>query len=174
MKKNLLTVLILALLIVNIALTSVMMFSVMGVNKKTADLVTSIATVLNLELTAPGKGEPEVIEVAVEDMMPYNVEGAMTIPLKAEEGKNRYISFNIGFVMDKSNKDYKKYGETIGEKEMLIKSTVTTVVSQHTEQECRDDAEGLKIEILKAVQEIFQSEFIFKVAISDVKFGSAS
>ena len=54
MKKNLLSVLILVLLIVNIALTSVMMISVIGTNKKTAELVTSIATVMNLELYSPG------------------------------------------------------------------------------------------------------------------------
>ena len=48
MKKNLLTVLILALLIVNIALTAVMMISVSGTNKKTAALVETIATVMDL------------------------------------------------------------------------------------------------------------------------------
>ena len=54
MKKNLLSILILVLLIVNIALTVVMMISVTGTNKKTGELVTSIATVLNLELYNPG------------------------------------------------------------------------------------------------------------------------
>ena len=50
MKKNMLTVLILALLLVNIVLTSVLMVGVMGTNKKTADLVDNIATDLNLQL----------------------------------------------------------------------------------------------------------------------------
>ena len=36
MKKNLMTVLILALLVVNIVLTSVMLVSIVGTNKKTA------------------------------------------------------------------------------------------------------------------------------------------
>ena len=39
MKKNLMTVLILALLVVNIVLTSVMLVSIVGTNKKTAQLV---------------------------------------------------------------------------------------------------------------------------------------
>ena len=60
MKKNLLSVLILVLLIVNIALTSVMMISVTGTNKKTAELVTNIATVMNLELSVPGQEESAV------------------------------------------------------------------------------------------------------------------
>ena len=53
MKKNLLSILILVLLLVNIALTSVMMISVIGTNKKNAELVTSIAAVMNLELIGP-------------------------------------------------------------------------------------------------------------------------
>ena len=44
MKKNLMTVLILALLIVNIALTGVMLVSIVGTNKKTAQLVDNITT----------------------------------------------------------------------------------------------------------------------------------
>lgn len=54
MKKNLMTVLILALLIVNIVLTSVMLISIVGTNKKTAQLVDNITTAMNLELTVPG------------------------------------------------------------------------------------------------------------------------
>ena len=42
MKRNLLSVLILALLIVNVALTAVMMVSVTQTNKKTAALIDSI------------------------------------------------------------------------------------------------------------------------------------
>ena len=39
MKNNLLTIIILALLVVNIILSGIMMISFMGTNKKTADLV---------------------------------------------------------------------------------------------------------------------------------------
>lgn len=53
MKKNLLSILILALLIVNIALTAVMMVSVIGTNSKTGELVSSIAAVMNLEYYDP-------------------------------------------------------------------------------------------------------------------------
>ena len=48
MKKNLMTVLILALLIVNIALTGVMLVSIVGTNKKTAQLVDNITTAVEV------------------------------------------------------------------------------------------------------------------------------
>ena len=49
MKKNLLSIIILSLLVVNIILTVVMMLSVIKTNSATAELVTDIAGVLELE-----------------------------------------------------------------------------------------------------------------------------
>ncbi len=168
MKKNLMTVLILALLIVNIILTAVTMFSVVTTNGKTARLVNNIATVLNLELT-PVSGETEE-EVALEDTAVYNIDGAMTIPLTSTDGKDHYIMFNISFSLNKKAPDYKTYGESMAEKESLIKDAISSVVSRHTVEECKADFEGLKKEILTAVQDLFGSDFIYKAAISEVKY----
>lgn len=173
MKKNLFTILILALLVVNIVLSSITMISVTGTNKKTAQLVNNIATVMNLELTVPGEEEVKK-EVSMADTAVYNFDGNLTMPLKTDEsGQNKYLVCNIALSMDTKNKDYKKYGgaEKLAEQESLIKDTITEVVSQHTEAECRADFDGLKEEILQAVQDLFQSDFIYKIAINDIKFG---
>lgn len=170
MKKNLMTVLILALLIVNLVLTSVMMFSVMGTNKKTAELVGNIATVLNLELWGPGTTGP-VTEVALENSVPYDIADPMTILLKSDDGSDHYVKFKISFYMNSKADGYKSYGATIAEQESLIKGTITSVVSSHTESECKEDFESIKDEILKAIQDLFKSDFIYKVAISEIQFG---
>lgn len=173
MKKNLMTVVILALLVVNIILTSVMMFSVMGTNKKTADLVGNIATALNLELTVPGQEEVPA-EISVADTAIYDIDGELMIPLAADpavaDGQDHYVMFSIAFSLDKKSKDYKKYGETMAEWKSMLLDIINTIVSSHTEAEIRNDMEGLKAEILQAVQERFDSDFIYKVAISGVKF----
>lgn len=167
MKKNMLTVLILALLLVNTVLTSVLMVGVMGTNKKTADLVDNIATVLNLQL-AEENGEAQ--QVSLEDTVVYNLT-TMTIPLNSGEGVQRYIQFDAALSMNTKGDGYDTYGETIADRESLIKDTITSVVSARTEDECRADLEGLKAEILQAIQDLFQSDFIYQVAISEVKFG---
>ena len=53
MKKNLLSVIILALLVVNIVLTSIMMVSVMGTMKKSSKLIDGISSALALEVNEP-------------------------------------------------------------------------------------------------------------------------
>ena len=79
MKKNLLSILILVLLLVNIALTSVMMISVIGTHKKNAELVTSIAAVMNLELI--GRSGIANVDVPRAVWFTYDVLDALLFPL---------------------------------------------------------------------------------------------
>ena len=172
MKKNLLTVLILALLLVNIALTTIMMISVMGTNKKTAQLVGNIATVLNFELKDPGAEESKE-EVSLADTEIMNLSGSMMIPLAGETGeKQTYMIFDMSLSLNTKNKDYKKtYKDNMANYESLIKDVTTSVVGSWTELECRNDIEGLKTAILKALQDKFQSDFIYDIGISGIKYG---
>ena len=66
MKKNLMTVLILALLVVNIVLTSVMLVSIVGTNKKTAQLVDNITTAMNLELPFRGMKKQRMLPLPIQ------------------------------------------------------------------------------------------------------------
>lgn len=175
MKKNLLSVLILALLIVNVVLTAIMMVSVIGTNKKTGDLVTSIATVMNLELYPPGS-ESEV-NVPLSETATYSLADRLMIQLKPtvnEEGKSTgasMIVFYMSLSMNTEHKDYEKLGSTekMSSLEIDIKNAVASVVQDYTEQECRDNLDGqIKAEILSAIQSLFQSDFIYRVSISDV------
>ena len=172
MKKNLLTVLVLALTLVNTILIGVMMVSVMGTNKKTAKLVGDIATVLNLELGTAG--EEEKPEVSLADPEVYAIDGSMTILLKSEPGatKSTYIVFDIALSLNKKHADYKKYGgENFKSYDSMIKSAINDAVMQYTELECRNDMQAMKDDILKAIQEIFQSDFVYNISLSGVKFG---
>ena len=172
MKKNLLTVLVLALTLVNTILIGVMMVSVMGTNKKTAKLVGDIATVLKLELGTAG--EEEKPEVSLADTEVYAIDGSMTILLKSEPGatKSTYIVFDIALSLNKKHADYKKYGgENFKSYDSMIKSAINDAVMQYTELECRNDMQAMKDDILKAIQEIFQSDFVYNISLSGVKFG---
>ncbi len=81
MKKNLISIIILALLIVNIVLTAIMMFSVTTTNRKTAALVGDIASAISLDLGTGENGEQEEEIVPMADVVTYTI-ADMTIPLK--------------------------------------------------------------------------------------------
>ena len=75
MKKNLISIVILSLLIVNIVISSITLFSVFGTNQKTAALVTDIAAAIALDLDT----EEEAVQVSIADVVTYDI-AEMTIP----------------------------------------------------------------------------------------------
>ncbi|MBD5449425.1 MAG: flagellar basal body-associated FliL family protein [Lachnospiraceae bacterium] len=172
MKKNLISIVILALLIVNIVLTAIMMFSVTGTSKKTAALVDNIATALNLELAANGNGEDAQKEaIPMSDIATYDISEKMTIPLQLDaDGEPHYFIASITLSMNTKDKGYKKYGsdEEMASRESLIKSEVIDVISQYNVDAARSSQDQIREEIIERIQTMFDSEFVFNVAFSDI------
>ena len=106
MKKNLISIIILALLIVNIVLTAIMMFSVTTTNRKTAALVGDIASAISLDLGTGENGEQEEEIVPMADVVTYTI-ADMTIPLKkGEDGESHFAMLSVTLSMNSKNKDY--------------------------------------------------------------------
>lgn len=170
MKKNLLSIVILALLIVNLVLTSIMMFSVMSTNKKTAAVVTDIATILQLELGT--EEETASNAVSMENTAVHNISSDMTILLTkapttdGSAPKDHYALVSVSLSMDTTHEDYETYGLTIAEKESLIIGEITDVIGKYTADEIQPRSEEIKEEILKRIQDLFESEFIYDVTFS--------
>ena len=167
MKKNLLSVLLLVLMIVNIALSAVMMISVTGTNKKTAALMDSIGMAMNLELYTPGESPA----VSLADTNTH-VMDAMTIPLAfGENGKQIYILFDISLLMDKTHDDYSKYADNISDYDSMIKDTVSQIVSVYNEEQCRTSfTSDIRNEMLTAIQNLFQSNVVYGITLSNIKY----
>ena len=171
MKKKLISVIILALLIVNIVLTAIMMFSVTSASKKTAALVDSISMALNLEL-ASGEGGEAAVSMA--DTETYSFAENMTIPLKKSEGdeKDHYCIISVTLSINTKADVYKKYGSDLSMQEGLIKDEINSVFAQYTMEEARDNQDAIKKEILNRIQKMFDSnEYIYNVSFGDIMFG---
>lgn len=169
MKKNLLSIIIMALLIVNLILTSVMLFSVMSTNRKTGAVVADIATVLNLELGTGEDGEGAEAAVSMEDTVTYDIADEMTILLtKDASGKDHYAVVRATISMNVKDEGYETYGETIEEKESLIKGEIVDVIGSYTADEVQPRTEEIKEEILARIRDMFDSEFIYKITFSEL------
>lgn len=170
MKKNMISVIILALLIVNIALTSVMLFSVTSTNKATAEMVMRISGAMDMELSS-ADGTAFKPAVPIENVATYDIADTMTIRLKQDEdGTEHYIMIAVTLSMDNRHDDYATYSASLADRESLIKSEIISVVGQYTMVEAQADEEALKQAILERIQNMFGSDFIFKVDFRDVKY----
>jgi flagellar FliL protein len=170
MKKNLLSVLILALLIVNIALTGIMMFSTVSANKKTIALVDQIASILNMEVKAPEGGE-EAKEISILDTDTYNIADEMIITLKhGDDGADHYALVSVSLSLDKTDENYAQLQPLVASNESKIKSVINNVFGQYTKEEASANTQAIAAEILNELQTMFESKFIYEVYFRDIKF----
>ena len=104
MKKNLITVIILALVVVNLVLTAVLTISIVPETKKANELITKVCSAIDLDLQAGDTAGS--LAINVEDMYDYAVNGGetMTINLKnSGDGKDHYGILGISLSLDNSN-----------------------------------------------------------------------
>ena len=85
MKKNILTIVIMAASIINLVLTAVLIFSVMPAMNKTSNLIDKVASVIDLEIESKNeKNEQTPVENLEVFEIPY--EANVNINLQKEAG----------------------------------------------------------------------------------------
>lgn len=170
MKKNILSILILALLIVNIVLTGIMMFSVVGMTKKVSALVSDIAGIVKLDMAEGLEEEPESA-IPMSDVAVYAFPEEMTIELKkGEDGEQHYAVVKISLSMNTKHDDYEEYSAGLEERQTMIQDQINSVFRSYTLEEAQSNQEALKAEITKKIQDMYDSTFIFGVNFGDIKF----
>lgn len=170
MKKSLLSVITLALVVINLILSTVIVFSILPTSRKTDKMITQVCSALNLELESKKNATGEK-NYSIEQLETYDIEDSLTIPLKkGEDGKDHYAVVSVSIVVNKEHDDYKKYVESITTKESLIKDAINSVISGFSINEMESSQSQLQAAILSRLQDLFDSDFIVKVAFRDMVF----
>ncbi|MBU5472919.1 flagellar basal body-associated FliL family protein [Roseburia sp. MSJ-14] len=169
MKKNLMSVLILALVLANLILTAILMISVVPQSKKANELITKVCSAIDLELES-GK-EEGAIDVPMSQIEEVKLSDGekMTINLKNTDGKDHYVMMSVSLALDTKNKDYTD-ATVISDKEGIIKDEINKIVSGHTIDDMRNDTKGIQNEILKSLRKMYDSDFIVSVVFSDINY----
>lgn len=138
MKKNMLTVIIIALCVVNMALTSIMLFVMMPAFSNMNNIISQVASILNLELDADSKEEVaySLSDIEVKSV-PFNDDGdSQTINLAPNENddKKHYgILTGVKFDLNTKADDYKDVSDIIDNKPSLLTDIVREVIGSYTE-----------------------------------------
>lgn len=167
MKKNLLSVIVIALCAINVIFSAVLVFAVVPTANKTNKLMTQVASIIDLELESP---DGEKSNISVEDISIHNIEDELTINLKGNEGdtKSHFALLSLSLSLDTTSEDYEALSPTIETNESVIKEIVTNVFSKYTVNEVLSNKEGIKEEVLIELREYFQSNFIINVSFSNL------
>lgn len=172
MKKNLIAVIILALVLANLILTAILAFTIIPQTKKSNELIDQVCSAINLELE--GGQNKNLSAVPIEDIEVYNITDDFTVNLAPNgDGKKYYAVFSVGLSLNTKSDAYKTYSkeeEGIAAKETIIRSEINTIVTSYTVDEFNEDGQkAVKEEILKAMQDMFGgTDFIVGVNFSSV------
>lgn len=164
MKKNLITVIILALCVVNLILNVLIVFVCMPSAKKTNNLISEIASVLNLEL----EGNNDTPTVALENMATYSLD-AQVVNLKDDgSGDSHYVQVGLTLEMDKSSKDYESLNTVLQESGSAVFDEARNVIQNYTYAEVTEQKtqEDIKKQILESVQKKYATQCIYNVSFS--------
>ena len=159
MKKNLMTVIILALVFANFVLTAIMMFTIVPTTQKANELITKVCEAIDLELNsgaAHGMSNLPIDQIAT-----YNVSGGekMTINL----ADDRYALVAVSLSINKESDRYKEATTTIlTEQESIIKNTINQVIRQYTKEDLKNP-EKVQDEICKSLQKTYGTDYIVGV-----------
>ena len=173
MKKNLITVIILALVLANLILTAILVFTIIPQTKKSNQLIDQVCSAINLELQS-GENTPATPEVPIEDVETYAITDGFTVNLKqGEDGKQHYAVFSVSLSLNTKSDGYKTYGgsEGLAAKVTIIQSEINTIVNGYTLDEFNANGyQNVKDDILKTLQDMVGgSDFIVGVNFSSVQ-----
>lgn len=167
MKKNLISVVILALVLANLILTAVLTISVLPQTKQANELISKVCAAIDLDLEGGSNEAASAVPLEQVETYKLNEGASMTINLKpGEDGVEHYVLMEVTLGIDTKSKDYKKYGsaEELADKEGIIKDKVFSIVSQHTVDEMRNDQSAIQDEMLSALRKMYDSDFIVSVS----------
>ncbi len=172
MKKNLITVIILALVVVNLVLTAVLAITIIPETQKANELITKVCSAIDLDLQAGDTAGSLSIDVA--DMTDYSVNSGETLTINladSGDGNLHYAVLGISLSLDSTNPDYVTYGSgALEPQDNIICDTIKTVIASHTIEDMRNNEDTVKEEILESLQTLFKSSFIVRVNFSSATY----
>jgi flagellar FliL protein len=172
MKRNMLAIIILALLVINTVLTGIVMLSVMQTNQKTATVISDIAAALELEAgggagTSSGFAR-QASDITAAETANFEITDIQISLAKTDSGQAAILQCSLNISMDTVNSDYATLGssESLAGATSKIKSIANEVVSQYNYDNISDNQAAIEREILYKVHDYFCSAFIYDISFS--------
>ena len=161
MKKNLMTVVILALVFANFVLTAIMMFTIVPTTQKANELITKVCEAIDLELNSGAANS--LSNLPIDQIATYNVSGGETMTINLADG-DHYALVAVSLSINKESERYKDSNTAIlSEQESIIKNTINQVIRQYTKDELLKNTVKIQEEICKSLAKTYGTDYIVGV-----------
>lgn len=171
MKKNLITVLILAISIINLVFNILLVFVFMPSTTKVNKLITAISTVLDIELASQGGDENSFDISNIETFKVAQGESGVTLVNLASDGSGEIhmVQYGLSINIDKTSEDYAKISESMQTSTAMINEIASDIISEYTYVQVIDVSvkKQIRERILTSLRETFNTECIYSVSFYD-------
>ena len=168
MKKNILTIVILAATLINAVLSAVLVFTVMPAMNKTSTLVDKVASVIDLEIEDPNAEEQEYT-LADLQAVTKAYESTVNINLKKDAGDtaNHYAQLG-GWQLSLNSKaeDFSTVMESIQANDMYVDDIVKETIGSYSVSTL--DRKEIKKEIIKKIQEKYNTKATVEISLTNL------
>ncbi len=165
MKKNILTIIIMAITLINTVLLAMLIFVIVPTSNKTNQLVTKVASIVDLELEDTQEEKP-----SVSDIVTQKYEDKLTIKLDSSSSEPHYAILYVSLSMNSKHEDYELLKDKVTENENPVLEIVTEEFGKYSIDNVQDYKEEIRQQVLTRIQELFQSDFIINVSFGNVVY----
>ena len=171
MKKSMLNVITLALVLINLVLTVILTFSIVSTTKKTDNLITKVAEIIDLDVGGGLSSAKEDATLSVGDLETVDVKNSddttkITLSLLDSNNKIHYAQVSVVITLNNKSKDYSSKRASIDSGMQLIVNNVNSVVASYTYDTALQNKSNMEAELLSKLQNLFQTDMIHSVAIN--------
>ncbi len=164
MKKNILTIIIMAIVLINTALTAVLIFAIVPAANRTTNLVDKISSIVDLELESKNDEK-----VGINDFASFDIPDQLTINLVSTDGNPHYALLYVTVYANTKSKDYsEEFGTKITGNANAIKEIVNDEFSKYTMDEVKNNKDAIKKKILENIKNYFNSDVIINVTFGNI------
>mgnify|MGYP003299946138 CR=1 FL=1 len=166
MKKNLMTLIILALVVVNLIMTAIMMFVTIPQTQKANAMIQKVCEAIDLELNSGAA--TGLSNLPVDRIETYDVASGESLTVNLKGGG--YAVVGVSISVDKESETFaEKEGITyLSSKESIIKGSIIEIIGNYTKDELGESREDVKAELLKTLKKTFGADYV--VGVDFTKF----
>ncbi len=174
MKKNLMSVLIMALVVVNVVLSGVIMMTLVPTAKQSNELIAKVCSAIELELESGKVHNPNTIPIEQTDVVNLTGEDVQTFTLKkGADGKDHYVVTKVSVTLNTADSDYEEKKPLIENREELLKQIVSNTFLKYDYDTLRSSdevQEEIRDQMLEQMQDLFDSDFMVAVNFSETNY----
>lgn len=165
MKKNLISVLILALVFANFVLTALLIFTIIPETKKANNLIDQVCQAISLDLNSgSATSTADLPQDQIVDYALNNDGDTMTFNFaSSDDGSTHYLVCGISLSLNNKSDGFETYGSDLSAKKNIILNDITDIIGSYTMEQYNADKDAVKDKILKSLQKKFGADYIVGV-----------